>query len=71
MQSLEIIPNNPPINDDNPPTANHNADPVTNSDSFKYKSSITGKTSNANKKNGEKTEQRNMKTKKLLKLLFH
>ena len=36
-------PNNPPLNDDDPPTVNYNADPVTNSESFKYKSSITGK----------------------------
>ena len=28
----------------NPPTANYNADSITNSASFKYKSSITGKT---------------------------
>ena len=41
-------PNNPPLNDDDPPTINYNADPITNSESFKYKSSITGKTSNAN-----------------------
>ena len=39
-------PNNPPLNDDDPPTINYNADPITNSESFKYKSSITGKTSN-------------------------
>ena len=45
-------PNNPPLN-------NYNADPITNSESFKYKSSITGKTSNANQ-----TEQRNIKTKR-------
>ena len=31
----------------NPPTDNYNADPITNSDSFKYKISITGKTLNA------------------------
>ena len=35
-------PNNPPLNDDgDPPTINYNADPITNSESFKYKSSIT------------------------------
>ena len=51
----------------NPPTDNYNADPVTNSASFKYKSSITGKPSNAN----QGTEQGNTKTKKILKLLFH
>ena len=28
----------------NPPAANYNADSITNSASFKYKSSITGKT---------------------------
>ena len=50
-------PNSPPLNDDDPPTINYNADPITNSESFKYKSSITGKTSNTN--NG--TEQRNKK----------
>ena len=53
-------PNNPPLNDDDPPTINYNADPITNSESFKYKSSITGKTSNAN----NDTEQGNTKTKK-------
>ena len=32
----------------NPPTDNYNTDPITNSESFKYKNSITGKTSNTN-----------------------
>ena len=64
-------PNNPPLNDDDPPTINYKADPITNSESFKYKSSITGKTSNANEENDENTEQGNTKTKKILKLLFH
>ena len=41
-------PNNHPVNNDNPPTVNYNADPITNSESLKYKSSITGETSNAN-----------------------
>ena len=27
-------PNNPPLNDDDPPTINYNADPITNSESF-------------------------------------
>ena len=40
-------PNNPPLNDDEPPTINYNADPITNYESFKYKNSIIGKTSNA------------------------
>ena len=35
-------PNNPPLNDD-PPTINYNVDPITDSASFKYKSSIQGK----------------------------
>ena len=52
-------PNNPPLN--------YNADPITNSESFKYKNSITAKTSNAN----NNTEQGNKKTKKILKLSFH
>ena len=55
----------------NPPAANYNADPITNSASFKYNTSIRGKTSNANQENGENTEQGNTKTKKILKLLFH
>ena len=32
-----------PLNDDDPPTVNYNADPIKNSESFKYKNSITGK----------------------------
>ena len=64
-------PNNPPLSDDDPPTINYNADPITHSESFKYKSSITGKTSNANEENDENTERGNTKTKKILKLLFH
>ena len=55
-------PNNPPLN-------NYNADPITNSESFKYKSSITGKTSNANQEDGENTEQGNTKTKKNLEIV--
>ena len=44
-------PINPPLNDDEtPPTINYNADPITNCGSFKYKSSITRKTSNANQR---------------------
>ena len=46
----------------NPPPNNYNADPITNSASFKYKTSITGKTSNANQ-NDENTEQGNTKIK--------
>ena len=60
--------NNPPLNDDHPLTVNYNADPITNSESFKHKSNITGKTSNANQENGENTEQENTKTKKNLEI---
>ena len=42
---------------------NNNADPITNSESFKYKSNITGK-ANANQEDGENTETNNTKTKK-------
>ena len=50
-------PNNPPHN-------NYNPNPITNSASFKYKRSITGKISNANLENGANTEQENTKIKK-------
>ena len=62
-------PNNPPLNDDDPPTINYNADPITNSESFKYKSSITRKTSNANQENDENTEQGNAKIEKNLEIV--
>ena len=62
-------PNNPPLNDDDPPTVSYNADPIVNSESFKYKSSITGKTSNANQENGENIEQNNRKIKKNLEIV--
>ena len=48
----------------NLPTDNYNADPITNSESFKYKSSITGIKSNANQENCENTQQENTKIKK-------
>ena len=51
-------PNNPPLVG-NPPTVNYNAYPITNCESYKYKSSITGKTSNANQEDGENNEQGN------------
>ena len=53
----------------NPPAANYNADPITNSTSFIYKTSITGKTSNANQENDENTEQGNTRTKKNLEIV--
>ena len=40
-----------------------------NSVSFKYKTSVTGKTSNANRENGENTEQKNKKAKKNLEIV--
>ena len=48
------------------PANNYNANPITNSSSSKYKTSITGKTSNSNQENGENNEQNNTKTKKNL-----
>ena len=48
----------------NPPPNNYNADPITNSASFKYKTSITGKASNANLENGANTDRENTKIKK-------
>ena len=65
-------PNNPPLNPpvgNNPPTANPNADHITNSESFKYKISITGKTSNANQEDGKDTEQGNTNTKRNLEIV--
>ena len=61
--------NNPPLNDDDPPTINYNADPITNFESYKCKSSITGKTSNANQKNDENTKQGNTEIKKNLEIV--
>ena len=51
------------------PADNYNANPIANSESFEYKTSIIGKTSNANQKNGENTAQENTKTKKNLKIV--
>ena len=62
-------PNNPPLNGDDPPAVNYNADPITNSESFKFKISITGKTTNENQENGENIEQENTKTKKNIKIV--
>ena len=60
-------PNNPPLNDDDPPAISYNADLVTNSESCK--SSITGKTSNANQENSENTDRGNTKNKKNLEIV--
>ena len=57
--------NNAPLNDDDTPTIDYNADSITNSESFKYKSSTTGITSNANQENCENTKQENTKIKKI------
>ena len=65
-------PNNPPSNPsvgNNPPAATYNADSIPNSESFKYKRSITRKTLNANQENGEKTEQETTKAKTILKIV--
>ena len=62
-------PNKPPLNDEDPPTVNYNAHYITNSEPFKYKSSITGKKSNANREDDEDTEQGNTKTKKNLEIV--
>ena len=48
---------------------NYNANPKTNSESFKYKKSITGKTSNTDQENGENTDQGNTKTKKHIEIV--
>ena len=53
----------------NPPPADYNEEPITNYESFKYKRSITGKTSNANQLDDENTEQGNTKTKKNLEIV--
>ena len=50
---------------------NYNANPITNSESFEYKTSITWKSSSSNQENGENTDQENTKTKKIFKSLFH
>ena len=55
---------------DNTPATDYNADPITNSESFKYKSSIAGKITNANQKDDENTEQENTKSKKNLEIVF-
>ena len=51
------------------PPNKYNPNPITNSESFKYKSSITGKTPNTNQENGENTEQGNTKIKKNLEIV--
>ena len=58
--------NNPPFNDDDLPTVNYNPEPIINFESFKYKNSVTGKTSNTNRENGRNNEQGNTETKKIL-----
>ena len=45
------------------PANNYNANPITNSESFKYESNISGKPSNVNQKNSKNTKQNNTKTK--------
>ena len=69
MWNYRDEPNNPPLNDDNPQIVNYNADPIRSSKSFKCKSSITGKTSNANQENDENTQQGDTKTKKNIEIV--
>ena len=63
-------PNNPPLNYD-PLTINYNADPITNSASFKYKSSITGKTLKNNDDNVKNNNRRKNKDAKIVVPLKH
>ena len=62
------LPLNPPVNN-NPPIVNYNADPITNSASFKYKSSIIGKTidNDDNDANDNRKKSRNCSSAKTLK----
>ena len=53
-------PNNPPLVGD-PPAANYNADPITNYESFKYKSSIIGKTLDNDDDNDENNNRKKNK----------
>ena len=53
----------------NLPTVSYNPDPITNSESFKYKSSVAGKISNTNRENGRNTEQKNTKAKRNLEIV--
>ena len=51
------------------PTNNYNANPITNSESFKYKTIIIGKTLTTDQENGENTGQGNTNTKKILEIV--
>ena len=51
------------------PAKDYNTNPVTNSKFFKNKTIITGKISNANQENSEKTEQKNAKITKNLEIV--
>ena len=51
------------------PANNFNANPIAYFESFKYKSSLAGKTTNANQENGENTEEENTKTKKYFEIV--
>ena len=53
------------------PADNYNANLLTNVESFKYKSTITGKTSKANQKTVKILSKIIQRLKKVLKLLFH
>ena len=51
------------------PANNFNANPIAYFESFKYKSSLAGKTTNANQENGENTEEGNTKTNKYFEIV--
>ena len=53
------------------PADNYNANLLTNFESFKYKKTITGKTSKANQKTVKILSKIIQRLKKVLKLLFH
>ena len=64
-------PNNSPFNDEDPPTVNYNAHHITNSEPFKYKSSITRKNQTQIEKMMKTLGKEIQRLKKILKLLFH
>ena len=63
-------PNNPPLVGD-PLTANYNADPITNSKSFKYKSSIIEKTLDNDNDNDENNNRKKNKVIEIVVPLKH
>ena len=64
-------PSNFPLNNDKPPTVNYNVDPITSPASFKYKSSITGKTLDNDDDNDENDNRGKNKEVKIVAPLKH